>query len=92
MCRPVGWHVRVRGLVFQCAEQEEYTRLADEWRVRYANELAVAEAEVTRLTGIREQQRQTLLRFQERYDKELAELAEKEVRARARVCVGVDLA
>lgn len=60
------------------ADQEEYTRLADEWRVKYAADLAASEAELAKLTGAREQQRQALMRYQERYDKELADLAEQE--------------
>jgi hypothetical protein len=62
------------------AEQEDFTKRADEWRARYAADLSAAESEVSRLTSQREAQRQQLLKLQERYDRELADLADKEVR------------
>jgi hypothetical protein len=54
--------------------------LSDEWRVKQAADLEAKAAELTALTGERERQRAQLEAYQARYDRDVAELAEQEVR------------
>lgn len=59
-------------------EQEDFARHAEEWRTRHATELETKETELRSLTTEREKQRVELERLQQRYDKDLAELADQE--------------
>lgn len=61
------------------AEHDELAKMANEWGQKFVEDVKVAETELAKLNSIREQQRTALIKHQERYDKELADLAEKEV-------------
>jgi len=65
------------------AEQDHYGRLSEEWRVKQAADLEAKAAELAALTAERERQRAQLEAYQARYDRDVAELAEQEVRQEA---------
>ena len=65
----------------RCADQEQYAKLADEWKARQAADVEAKAAELLALQKRRDGLKARLEAYEEHYRADLAELAELEVRA-----------